>query len=301
MAVLGEHRRGSLRFWLACALLACAAVPVHAQGEATSGGTVVDDLGLESFPPDGTDFAPAPFAQPTVSAEETDDAIGAADAQDDPVVPERADAVSPPDEDAAQPQDNALSGLEIADEQPDKNAVSDVPQPGAVTSPAPPKTEQGFQEMLDRRGGTQAPTVDSVKKTVAENEGQPFNPSRIRSLFFTYWQHEALIDAKRSRGNVRPPTQSELNALGAPGDKGRPANRDISLNGIVFVTDADWTIWLNGMRVTPSAIPREVLDLRVYKEYIEVKWLDDYTNQIYPIRLRAHQRFNLDTRIFLPG
>lgn len=196
--------------------------------------------------------------------------------------------------------DGALSGLEIADD-PKADTSARAPIPGDDLPPPPPKTEQGFQEMLSRKGGVKSPTVDSIKRTMAETEGKPFSPAKIRSLFFTHWQHEALMDAKRSRGNVRPPTQSELNALGTPGETVKPENRDIALNGIVFVNDADWTIWINGMRVTPSAIPREVIDLRVFKEYIEVKWLDDYTNQIFPIRLRTHQRFNLDARIFLPG
>jgi len=75
----------------------------------------------------------------------------------------------------------------------------------------------------------------------------------------------------------------------------------VTLGGIVYKGDDDWTIWLNGERVTPSAVPKEVMDLQVYKDYIEVKWLDEYTNSIFPLRLRAHQRFNMDMRIFLPG
>ncbi len=153
--------------------------------------------------------------------------------------------------------------------------------------------------MLERKGKVESPTPDSVKKKIAEDDRSPFKPEKIRSLFFTYWQHEAIVDAKKSRGLARPPTESELRTLDKEPPK--PGERDLTLDGIVFVTSEDWTIWLNGMRVTPSAIPKEVIDLRVYKEFIEVKWLDEYTNQVFPIRLRAHQRFNLDMRIFLPG
>lgn len=124
----------------------------------------------------------------------------------------------------------------------------------------------------------------------------------IPSLFFTYWQHQSILDAKNSRGAVRPPTQAELDAL-ARGDVFEPAPsiREISLGGIVYDGPEDWTIWLNEQRVTPDAVPREVLSLEVFKDYIEVKWVDDYTNQVFPLRLRAHQRFNLDQRIFLMG
>ncbi len=124
----------------------------------------------------------------------------------------------------------------------------------------------------------------------------------IPSLFFTYWQYKAILEAQQSRGVVRAPTQEELEALDRGEDFEPDAGiRNITLGGIVFRADDDWVIWLNGQRVTPDAVPEEVLDLRVFKNYIEVKWLDDYTNNIFPLRLRAHQRFNLDARIFLPG
>jgi len=127
-----------------------------------------------------------------------------------------------------------------------------------------------------------------------------FNVDHIPSLLFTYWQHQSIIDAKNKRGVVRPPTPAELEAI-ERGDDIPPAIRDITLGGIVYKGKEDWTIWLNGERVTPSAVPKEVLDLRVYKDHIEVKWIDETTNQVFPIRLRTHQRFNLDMRIFLPG
>ncbi len=127
-----------------------------------------------------------------------------------------------------------------------------------------------------------------------------FNVSKIPSLLFTYWQHQSIIDAKNKRGVVRPPTPAELEAI-EKGENIQPAIRDITLGGIVYKGENDWTIWLNGERVTPRAVPEEVLDLRVFKDYIEVKWIDETTNQVFPIRLRTHQRFNLDMRIFLPG
>ncbi len=125
---------------------------------------------------------------------------------------------------------------------------------------------------------------------------------RMPSLFFTYWQHQSIIDAKNSHGKVRPLTKAQLKAM----EEGEeqlvdPGRRYITLGGIVYKAENDWTIWLNGQRVTPEAVPEEVMDLRVYKDYVEFKWLDEFTNSIFPLRLRANQRFNMDMRIFLPG
>ncbi len=136
-----------------------------------------------------------------------------------------------------------------------------------------------------------------------EKKRDSFDINKIQSLFFTYWQHRAIKDALRDKekgGVVRAPTQAELDALDSDVKKD-PGPRDVSLGGIVFTTKDDWVIWLNGKRVMPDAVPKEILDLRVFKNYIEVKWLDEYTNQIFPLRLRTHQRFNMDRKIFLPG
>ncbi len=129
-----------------------------------------------------------------------------------------------------------------------------------------------------------------------------FDVNKIPSLLFTYWQHKSIKDAEKNRGAVRPPTQAELDAL-ERGDevKKDPGPREVALGGIVFTAKDDWVIWLNGKRVMPDAIPKEVMDLHVFKDYIELKWIDEYTNQIFPIRLRTHQRFNMDNKIFLPG
>lgn len=130
------------------------------------------------------------------------------------------------------------------------------------------------------------------------------DPDDLASLFFTFWEHNAIRDAKRARGLARPPTESEI-LLPEEEEIERiqpePGSREIALGGIAYTSTNDWTIWLNGKRVTPNALPREIVELRVYDDYIELKWLDDYTRQIFPIRLRAHQRFDLDSRIFLPG
>lgn len=113
------------------------------------------------------------------------------------------------------------------------------------------------------------------------------------SLFFSIWEHDLVSDARRGLTTRAPGIDDGVAPVAGP--------RDISLGGIVYAGSKDWTIWLNNIRVSPTAIPEEVMDLKVYKEYIELEWFDGSTNQIYPIRLRAHQRFNLDTRMFLPG
>lgn len=117
------------------------------------------------------------------------------------------------------------------------------------------------------------------------------NIETMPSLFFSIWEHDLVRDARRGL-NTRDDSDDGV-------DISRP--RDISLGGIVYASSKDWTIWLNNVRISPTRMPSEVMDLKVYRTHIDIEWFDAQTNQIFPIRLRPHQRFNLDTRIFLPG
>lgn len=180
--------------------------------------------------------------------------------------------------------------------------AQDVSADAAAAPPA--QTAPQGQEDVASASVAQAP--DQSQEVIVPSEIE-INPVEMPSVLFTYWEHTAIKEAKRARGSVRAPTAEELARDLSKGEgdvakiKPPPEERDIKLGGIVFNSQADWTIWLNGKRVTPNAVPEEVLDLRVFSEYIELKWFDDYTNQIFPIRLRTNQRFNIDTRIFLPG
>jgi hypothetical protein len=117
------------------------------------------------------------------------------------------------------------------------------------------------------------------------------NIETMPSLFFSIWEHDLVRDARRGL-NTRDGSDDGVEITGP---------RDISLGGIVYASGKDWTIWLNNIRISPKRMPSEVMDLKVYRTHIDLEWFDAQTNQIFPIRLRPHQRFNLDTRIFLPG
>lgn len=170
--------------------------------------------------------------------------------------------------------------------------------PALAQQDAPPPPEQ-----------QQNPQAENQEMITPQNTAldmkAPVDINDLQSLFFTFWEHSAIRDARNSRGMVRAPTEDELRrareASAQRLDRPPPGIRELSLGGIVYASGNDWTIWLNGTRVTPDALPEELLDLQVHKEYVEMKWLDEYTGQIFPVRLRPHQRFNLDSRIFLPG
>lgn len=166
--------------------------------------------------------------------------------------------------------------------------------------PYPPQdAEQAQSELLTTDEGAEVVTSQQV-----DTQPPRFELDSFPSIMFTYWEQASILDSKNSRGMVRPPTEQEIvqDEQNFENDVAPdPGIRTIVLAGIAYKTAKNWTIWLNDQRVTPTAIPKEVLDLKVYENYIEIKWFDEYKNQIVPIRIRPHQRFNLDSRIFLPG
>ena len=133
-------------------------------------------------------------------------------------------------------------------------------------------------------------------------------PPSIQSLIFTPAQQSILREARNGFNMNVPsaqgqevvsidPNNLQTDSLAPPG----PSVRTLSLGGIIFLTPDDWTIWLNKKRITASNLPKEAIDLRVYKDFIELRWFDAQTNQIFPIRLRANQTFSLDAKTFIPG
>ena len=142
---------------------------------------------------------------------------------------------------------------------------------------------------------TGEPTLEDMSLRVKLN-APSLDPSQITSLFFTGRDHALLVEARKGF-LTRTPGEGELTAETAL----VMGPREVSLGGIVYLSSNDWVVWVNGKRITPKAIPSEILDIKVAKKYIKLQWFDEYTNQIFPIKLRANQRFNIDSRIFLPG
>lgn len=191
-------------------------------------------------------------------------------------------------------------------------APSQTPQEGAAAVPSatpdvvaqPPQAVPGQVAAMPQQAGEPVeanpdnvlnPQTD-IEKALSEQLAYlkpQVNVNQMPSLFFSRWEHDLIADARLGLTSSGP--------IPVAIDGSDPGLRDITLSGIVFRSSSDWTVWLNNVRVTPGAIPPEVIDIKVYKEYIELEWFDRSKNLIYPIRLRAHQRFNLDTRMFLPG
>lgn len=176
-------------------------------------------------------------------------------------------------------------------------SVETITDPPAHVPTGPADAEAGIAAAGEGElTGAVAPFMEiaAAKRFVRDST---LTPATLDTLFFTAWQHALLKEAKE--GFVTAPAESGTVSGQAAGRD--PGIREISLGGIAYSSSDRWTVWLNGVRVTPDALPPAIMDIKVGRAYIDLKWFDGYTNKIYPIRLRPQERFNLDSRIFLPG
>lgn len=174
------------------------------------------------------------------------------------------------------------------------------PIPAELTQPVPGGPAEADAKLAAATALENAPASQSllaISNAKAFVRDATLTPESVDTLFFTAWQHALLNEAKE--GFVTAPAEAGAVAGEAAGRD--PGIREISLGGIAFSASDRWTVWLNGVRVTPDALPEAIMDIKVSRAYIDLKWFDGYTNKIYPIRLRPQERFNLDSRIFLPG
>ena len=160
-----------------------------------------------------------------------------------------------------------LSNNAFAQTAPTQNQTPEMAQPAQ----AQPALEQGQPQQPAQ---AQASTEQEASEQTAQRQLRVFNAETYPSLLFTYWEQVAIEDARNSRGQNRAPTDEELardlrREQDAQREMPPPEERDIALSGIAYEGYKNWTIWLNGKRVTPDAIPKEAIDLRVFKEYIE--------------------------------
>lgn len=141
---------------------------------------------------------------------------------------------------------------------------------------------------------SQMPQMPVALEVKSMSVQESISPSDIPSLFFTPDALALIRDA------IRGLNTSSLADAGDGSEKD-PGIRELALGGIIYKSDKDWAILLNGLRITPDTIPGEILDLKVSKDYVDIKWYDAYTNRLFPVRLRTNERFNLDSRLFLMG
>lgn len=136
-----------------------------------------------------------------------------------------------------------------------------------------------------------APVAVAAPAPVAAPAEQKGTSVEKESLFFTPNQLVSIMRA--NQGFIAPREAFDENNQGAkPADQGP---RVIALTGIIYHGSKDWTIWLNGERITPKNIPDRVMGLTVKSDRIHLRWMDIGNQRIVNITLRPNQKYLLDS------
>lgn len=167
----------------------------------------------------------------------------------------------------------------------------------AQTAPDPKETSK--EDSVSEQPISVLRVMESIARDARDNaDGTIIHTPKIPSLFFSAEDFASLQEARQGF-NYKPQAGVEGTEL----EQLNEGNyiREISLQGILYKSANDWIMWLNQQRMTPKTLPSEIVELKVHKNFVEIKWFDRRTDNVVPIRLRPNQRFNLDAKIFLPG
>jgi hypothetical protein len=80
-----------------------------------------------------------------------------------------------------------------------------------------------------------------------------------------------------------------------------PEVRKIKVGGISYLAPDNWVVWLNGQKVTPRFGMKEIVNIKVEKNQVDLDWFDIGANKVLKIRLRPHQVYDIVTGVLLPG
>ena len=140
------------------------------------------------------------------------------------------------------------------------------------------------------------PVVAGAEATVPAQPAAPVDESVFSgSLFFS--PLELATIQKALAGNV-----TGTAALGATTSHvDIPKVRVIALAGVVYRGPEEWTIWLNGRKVTPQNLLPEIMEIQVERDRVHLKWFDIGINNVISLTLRAHQTYDIVTGVLLPG
>ena len=81
-----------------------------------------------------------------------------------------------------------------------------------------------------------------------------------------------------------------------------PPNRVINLSGVYYRSSKDWTVWMNGKKVTPKNLLPEIVDIKVdSSSHVRLRWYDNGLNKVIPVTLMPHQTYNITTGVTRSG
>ncbi len=173
--------------------------------------------------------------------------------------------------------------------------------PQAMAQTSDPATGAENTVVIDQQGTDAATPAADAQPEPPYRMRSPYQPFD-QSLMFTETELLKIrallagIDNESIQQAEEDPEANPVEQTPAPSGP-----RRIQLSGIAYSSPERWMIWLNGQRVTPNQSLPEIVELQVYRNYIDLKWFDRYLRKIIKIRMRPNQIYDIANGVMLPG
>lgn len=159
-------------------------------------------------------------------------------------------------------------------------------------SKAPPDAGAPAPAVMDAvdKAGAMPGEADAVEAFVPKDA----NKETVFRGSFMFSQSE-IDDIERAKAGIvlsNPMVQQETAVV-------IPPIRRIILSGIYYRTPADWTVWINGQKVTPGNLLPEIVDIKVMNDRVRLKWFDIGLNGVLSLEMRPHQMYDIVTGVML--
>ncbi len=137
------------------------------------------------------------------------------------------------------------------------------------------------------------PTKPAIDVPGAEKALGSLDEPFLQSFFLTPLDLVALQRA----------VAGQVSAVGPGGAANQeiPQVRKITLSGVAYKNAGDWIVWINGHKIAPGNTMSEIIDIKVERDLVHLKWFDIGLNGIINITLRPHETYDIVTGVLLPG
>lgn len=139
----------------------------------------------------------------------------------------------------------------------------------------------------------------------------------FQSLLFTPEEINTVISTLNRRARTSPSPSANVGTGFVGGELVVPEDEDsqeavvrpyyppiatkriISVSGMIYRSPNDWIVWLNGHKLVPGARLPELVDIKVERERVHLKWFDIGMGKILTITLRPRQTYDITSGVLL--
>jgi hypothetical protein len=80
-----------------------------------------------------------------------------------------------------------------------------------------------------------------------------------------------------------------------------PPIRRIKVAAVIYDSPDKWMVYINNQWITPNVSMKEIVDIKVERDLIHLKWYDIGANKVLVLTMRPNETYDIVTGVLLPG